>query len=571
MQRHMTPNFMTRSVFTLMVATTVDCGGPQSTDEPVPSRSVETQEEPLVGGTGTFVRPEIGALQGPGCTATLVDPNYIITAAHCFGYTSGPRSDIFQMKTTSGSDFPPVTVDRSYVGGLELGGQDIAFGHLSYAIPSTTAVPAIIGSAPASNEQVSAFGYGCTSRPSTGGGFKQFVDYSYGVSYIICPGDSGGPRVHGFHTANGSIWGINSGFKNSGGSDLIGDAAQYGPAILRAVRTFGGTTVTNSAVTDFPSWAASAGVKTVSGDFNADGFGDIALTGGSGWAGIPVAFGDGAGGFTVTNAAVANFPGWATAARNAVSGDFDGDGDTDIALFGGSGWSTVPIAFSSRDGTFTVTNLSTPNIPAWAQTTGAYPVAGDFDADGDTDVALLGGSGWFTIPVGFSNRNGTFAQSNTSVANFPGWSQTSGVRGVAGDFDGDGDADLALTGGSGWYTIPVAFSNRTGGFTVTNTSVSQFPYWATLARGGIIAGDFDGDGDADIAAVGGSGWWTTAFALSDRAGGFLPANFPMADFPGWGSSARGVLPVRVDSGATTDIVLTGGSGWSTIPVATLRP
>jgi len=54
-------------------------------------------------------------------------------------------------------------------------------------------------------------------------------------------------------------------------------------------------------------------------------------------------------------------PGLRRAAQAGVSilpGDFDNDGRTDIALTGGSGWSTLPIAFSNGDGTFRVTNAT---------------------------------------------------------------------------------------------------------------------------------------------------------------------------------------------------------------------
>ncbi len=60
-----------------------------------------------------------------------------------------------------------------------------------------------------------------------------------------------------------------------------------------------------------------------------------------------------------------------------------------------------------------------------------------------TDIALVGGLGWNTVPVAFSNRNGTFAQTNAGVSDFPAWSQTPGARAVAGDCDGDGERDRA--------------------------------------------------------------------------------------------------------------------------------
>ena len=65
-----------------------------------------------------------------------------------------------------------------------------------------------------------------------------------------------------------------------------------------------------------------------------------------------------------------------------MHGDFNRDGFGDIALVGGSGWSTIPIAFSDGDGTFLITNEPVPNFPVYAQQNGAKPVAGDFNKDG---------------------------------------------------------------------------------------------------------------------------------------------------------------------------------------------
>jgi hypothetical protein len=51
----------------------------------------------------------------------------------------------------------------------------------------------------------------------------------------------------------------------------------------------------------------------------------------------------------------------------------------DIALVGGGGWGSVPVAFSQGNGTFSVTNAAVANIPGWAQVPGAKPVAGDYN------------------------------------------------------------------------------------------------------------------------------------------------------------------------------------------------
>ena len=162
-------------------------------------------------------------------------------------------------------------------------------------------------------------------------------------------------------------------------------------------------------------------------------------------------------GFAVTNQPIVNFAVWATSATPLV-GDFNGDHRTDVALTGPSGWSTLPVAFSNGDGNFNVTNQPISNFAVWATTTNAKPLGGDFNGDGRTDVALTGPSGWGTLPVAFSNGDGNFTVTNQSIANFASWAATTNAQPLVGDFNHDGRTDVALTGPSGWASLPVAFS-----------------------------------------------------------------------------------------------------------------
>jgi hypothetical protein len=210
-----------------------------------------------------------------------------------------------------------------------------------------------------------------------------------------------------------------------------------------------------------------------------------------------VAFSNGDGTFTVTNDAIADFAVYATQASpglmnrpvELLAADFNGDGKTDLALTGGwipnanQAWNTIPVAFSNGDGTFRVTNTVVASFPLYATQAGVVAVTGDFNGDGLGDIALTGGTGWNTVPVAFSNGDGSFRVTNLEVANFPVYA-TQGAQVVAADFNGDGKSDLALTGGgipgecTPWNTLPVAFSNGDGTFDVTNDPISVFGTYA---------------------------------------------------------------------------------------------
>ena len=310
--------------------------------------------------------------------------------------------------------------------------------------------------------------------------------------------------------------------------------------------------MTNSVVPDFPTYATQKGASAVLGDFDGDGVADLALTGGwipetyLPWTTIPVAFSKRDGTFRVTNAVVPDFPTYATQTKlRPVVGDFDGDGRADIALSGGEGWTTLPVAFSRGDGTFRITNAPIAGFAAFATqgngTGTTQLVAADFDGDGRTDLALTAGvipgtsSLWTTMPVAFSNGDGTFRVTNMPVADFPTFATQSGALAVAGDFDGDGRGDVALTGGKGWTSVPVAFSNGDGTFRVTNTSAGSFATYATQGAQ-VVAGDLDGDGRADLALTGGgipgacAPWTTMPVAFSNGDGSFRVTNDPIASF-----------------------------------------
>jgi len=365
-------------------------------------------------------------------------------------------------------------------------------------------------------------------------------------------------------------------FDGDGASDIVltGGAGWSSMPVAFSNRD-GSFRVVNFFIGDFATWATAPGVKTLVGNFNGDRKSDVALVGGAGWTSIPVAFSNGNGIFSVTNSWVGEFGAWAAVPNvDVLAGDFDGDGRTDVALAGGdpNWWHTMPVAFSRRGGTFKITNLDVGIFAVRAGMVGTKKVVGDFDGDGKADVAVVGNTASRTMPVAFSRGKGRFDVSDAPIGEFAAWAAVPGVKVLAGDFNGDKRSDIALIGGdpAWWSTVPVAFSNGDGTFNVTNHTV-YFPggnLSASAAQGGatVVAGDTNGDGLTDITVI--SALTDVYTGLSTSDGHFTivasrPSDFAMK------SHEAGVRAVAGDYNrdGRLDVALTGSPFWHTVPVA----
>jgi hypothetical protein len=173
---------------------------------------------------------------------------------------------------------------------------------------------------------------------------------------------------------------------------------------------------------------------------------------------------------------------------SAVWGDYDNDGDLDIALMGWGGTEITKI-FRNDNGTFADINaplhLGVSGQLAW----------GDYDNDGDLDLIISHGLHWEPFTTIYRNDNGNFVDIQ------PGLEQVF-VSAVAwGDYDNDGDLDL-ITSGERQFpnddVITILYRNDDGIFTPTNEG---FP---GLHNSSVAWGDYDNDGDLDIVLSGGT-------------------------------------------------------------------
>ena len=187
------------------------------------------------------------------------------------------------------------------------------------------------------------------------------------------------------------------------------------------------------------------------GDFNGDGFPDLAVTRGDGTA--TVFLGDGRGGFTALNA----FPACKSLAGylpgKVVAADVNGDKKVDLAIGcakpqSSSGTSIVNLFQGNGDGTFV--SLFWPIIGD--PLTGM--IAADINGDGISEFVAVNDEFVFAVNLNDAFFDTIYTNSGGSLQDV-----------AAGDFNGDGKTDLIAVGTGG----AVLLGDGTGNFQAVNS------------------------------------------------------------------------------------------------------
>ncbi len=284
--------------------------------------------------------------------------------------------------------------------------------------------------------------------------------------------------------------------------------------------------------------ADGAPISLAAGDFNKDGFLDVAGS-------IPNSnraiayYGNGSGSLTsktvieIVNQQNTYIPG------GILATDLNNDGSSDLVTTG-KGTITIAAALS------TTGNVFQPPTFYQADTAQNRAVSGDFNGDGMVDVVAANYYSNFgnDISLFLGNGDGTFQTQRIFAAG----ANSHDV--AADDFNGDGNLDLAVVNTSG--TVSILLGDGSGNLAAPVAyPVGAGPFYAS-------SGDFNRDGTRDLAVSNSSGG-TVSILSGNGDGTFQPA----VDFPAGGAPDQ-LITADLNSDGLEDLVSANGYGYISV-------
>ncbi|MGC9950205.1 MAG: VCBS repeat-containing protein [Bryobacteraceae bacterium] len=264
-------------------------------------------------------------------------------------------------------------------------------------------------------------------------------------------------------------------------------------------------------------------------DFNGDGKPDVAASYNNGGT-VSILLGAGDGSFQL--GAVL---GVGACPEGLIAADLNGNGKADLAIADSCSFA-VAILLGNGKGQFG------PQPRSYSLEPGGLSIAvGDFNGDGKPDLAVANTMS-DTLSILINKGNGAFHEPVSRVVG-------AGPEAVAvGDFNGDGNLDLALAifGGGPQGAIEILLGKGNGTF----AQGMRFPTGGNPS--GVAVGDFNGDGNLDVAVINFMG--NAGILLGNGDGTFQPAK----------ESAAGPDPVSIGVGdfngdGKLDLAVVGGA------------
>ncbi|UQA94476.1 FG-GAP-like repeat-containing protein [Streptomyces halobius] len=441
---------------------------------------------------GTVVKDEtyaftakINVADEQACSGVLVDPQWVLSTKSCFANGGKP---VQAGKPTSKTT---ITVGRTNL--TQKGGKVVEAVELvphpdrdvvmvKLARRALGIAPArLAATAPTAGEQLTVAGFGRTkaqwvpdklhsSAFTVGSITGSAVNLNGSAQATICQGDAGGPALR-VKDGIAELVAVNS--RSWQGGCLGTDAKEKR------------TDAVDVRVDDLSEWIRKTAFR-VQDDVTSDGIADLAGI----WADgtLHLYPGDPAKGLSGENITQPGGNSWKTI-KQVAKGDFTNDGIADLMAVWGDG--TLHLYKGDGKGKFSKEITVTQGGSTWG--TVKQLTAGDYDGDGIADLMAVWTDGALHLYKGKGN-----GQINSQVKVNTGGDTWGTVKLLpGGDFNGDGIADLMAV----WYDGTLHYYPGDG----TGQVGKQVPVpvggstWGTVRQ--LTAGDFNGDGIADLMAI----------------------------------------------------------------------
>jgi len=276
-----------------------------------------------------------------------------------------------------------------------------------------------------------------------------------------------------------------------------------------------------------PNWGGAE--YTWGGDFDGDGRADIA-TASSGTIWVKLSKVDQNGNiFFEERVWTTSAPNWGSSAFTWVR-DFNGDGRADIAT-ASSGTIWVKLSKVDQNGNnIFEEQVWTTSAPNWGSS--AFTWVGDFNGDGRADIATAS-SGTIWVKLSKVDQNGNnFFEEQAWTTSAPNWGSSAFTW--VGDFNGDGRADIATAlNGNIWVKLSKADQNGNSFFEERVWTTSA-PNWGAAEY--TWAGDFNGDGRADIATALNGTIWVKLSKVDQNGNNIFEEQVWATSAPNWGAA-----------------------------------
>jgi Bacterial Ig-like domain (group 3)/FG-GAP-like repeat len=408
----------------------------------------------------------------------------------------------------------------------------------------------------------------CARTPYTFG--EMLAGNLNGKQDLIIPS---GPMMVQFNNGSGVM--TPSNYAVGGGPMVVGDFNGDGRQDIAAGAVGGVQVVVNSApgvlraplaMYDLAGGGFNESMIMNTSDFNGDGYADLAVIDFFDDHSYYMPEGDvllgGAKNLLTKSGnfgAAPNLQGGFSSSGPPAIGDFNHDGKLDIAVAatgnfvsdnGDTSGSSLLVSFGDGKGNF-------PTSGPALDTNTNFIAAGDFNGDGKADLASLDGS-TFEILIGIGD--GTFAPPVTySVGANP-------VFVLQRDLNGDGKKDIVVVN-QGSNDVSVLLGNGDGTFQPQKT------FAAGTTPASVVAGDFNRDGKVDIAVASSAG---VSVLLGNGNGTFqtqktYPATGPLTSLAVASVGEDGIGDIIGINSATARFVLLPGVGNGTFIAPVFYP